>query len=71
MSDTRRHVHQLVDRLPPAQLEAVAGLLESMIAPEEDRDTLSHAERRPSPKPMNGSNTTSLSRTRKSSPSLA
>lgn len=45
MSDTRQHVHELIDRLPPAQLEAVAGLLESMISPEEDRDTLSHAER--------------------------
>ena len=35
MSDTRQHVHELIDRLPPAQLSAVEGLLESMIAPEE------------------------------------
>ena len=32
MSDTRRHVHELIELLPPAQLEAVAGLLESMVA---------------------------------------
>ena len=35
MSDTREHVHELIDRLPPAQLEAVAGLLESMLDPRE------------------------------------
>jgi len=35
MSDTRRHVHELIDRLPPEQLAAVEGLLERMIAPEE------------------------------------
>lgn len=42
--DTRQHVHELIDLLPPAQLEAVAGLLESMvgsapepISPEEER----------------------------------
>lgn len=45
MSNTRQHVHELIDLLPPAQLEAVAGLLESMISPEEDRDVLSNGER--------------------------
>ena len=31
--ETRQHVHTLVDQLPPAQLEALAGLLETMIDP--------------------------------------
>ena len=35
MSDTRQHVHELIDRLPPAQLTALAGLLEAMIEREE------------------------------------
>jgi len=35
MSDTRQHVHELIDRLPPAQLTAVAGLLETMLEREE------------------------------------
>jgi hypothetical protein len=35
MSDTRQHVHELIDRLPPAQLTALAGLLESILEPEE------------------------------------
>jgi len=33
MSDTRQHVHELIDRLPPMQLTAVAGLLEAMLDP--------------------------------------
>jgi hypothetical protein len=33
MSDTRQHVHELIDRLPPTQLTAVAGLLEAMLDP--------------------------------------
>ncbi len=32
-SDTRQHVHSLVDQLPAAQLSALAGLLESMVDP--------------------------------------
>jgi hypothetical protein len=35
MSDTRQHVHKLIDQLPPAKLNAVAGLLEVMIDGEE------------------------------------
>ncbi len=31
MSDTRQHVHELVDRLPPAQLAAVEGLLQTIV----------------------------------------
>jgi hypothetical protein len=33
MADTREHVHELIDRLPPAQLSAVAGLLEAILSP--------------------------------------
>jgi hypothetical protein len=33
MSDTRQHVHELIDQLPPMQLNAVAGLLEAMLDP--------------------------------------
>jgi hypothetical protein len=33
--DTRAHVHQLVDHLPPEQLAAIETLLESMIDDEE------------------------------------
>jgi hypothetical protein len=36
MSDTRQHVHELIDRLPPAKLNAVAGLLEVMIHDEDE-----------------------------------
>ncbi len=31
MSETREHIHELIERLPPAQLRAVAGLLEAML----------------------------------------
>ena len=31
MSDPRQHVHELIDRLPQAQVSALAGLLEAMI----------------------------------------
>jgi hypothetical protein len=34
-SDTRAHVHALIDHLPPGQLAAIETLLESMIADEE------------------------------------
>lgn len=32
-TETRQHVHTLIDQLPPAQLAAVEGLLESMVNP--------------------------------------
>lgn len=32
-TDTRQHVHSLVDQLPPAQLAAVEGLLSVMVDP--------------------------------------
>jgi hypothetical protein len=31
MSDTRQHIHKLIDQLPAAKLNAVASLLEVMI----------------------------------------
>lgn len=31
MGDPRQHVHELIDRLPPVQLSALAGLLEAMV----------------------------------------
>ena len=33
MADTKDHAYELIDRLPPAQLSAVVGLLEAMLAP--------------------------------------
>jgi hypothetical protein len=43
MSD-KQHAHELLERLAPGQLAAVVHLLETMIPPEEDSDTLSPAE---------------------------
>ena len=44
MSETRRHVHQLIDRLPPAQLAAVEGPLETMVDPEIEDEKISAEE---------------------------
>jgi hypothetical protein len=33
MNDTRQHVHELIDQLPPAQLSALARLLEAILDP--------------------------------------
>src|SRR5512138_492208 len=44
MSDTRQRAHQLLDQLDPSQFAAVVHLLEIMVPPEEDRDTLSPTE---------------------------
>jgi hypothetical protein len=41
-----QHAHRLLDQLGPGQLAAVVHLLEAMISPEEDSDTLSNAERK-------------------------
>ncbi len=38
--------HRLLDRLGPAQIAAVVELLETMVSPEEEADTLSDAERK-------------------------
>lgn len=40
------HAHHLLDQLGPDQLAAVVHLLETMVPPEEERDTLSPAERK-------------------------
>lgn len=45
MAADRQHAHHLLDRLGPDQLAAEVHLLETMVAPEEDSDTLSNAER--------------------------
>lgn len=33
MADSKQHIHELIDRLPPAQLSAVACLLEAILDP--------------------------------------
>lgn len=33
MADTKKHAHELIDRLPASQLTAVVGLLEAMLSP--------------------------------------
>jgi hypothetical protein len=45
MSD-KQHAHELLERLAPGQLAAVVHLLETMVPPEEDSDTLSNGERK-------------------------
>ncbi len=42
MSETRQHIHELIDQLDASQLAVVAGLLESML----DREEISEAEER-------------------------
>jgi hypothetical protein len=44
MQMDREHAHHLLDQLAPAQLAAVVHLMETMVPPEEDGDTLSNAE---------------------------
>ena len=44
--DSRQHAHQLLDQLGPGQLAAVVHLLETLVYPDEDADTLSAAERK-------------------------
>jgi hypothetical protein len=41
----KQHAHQLLDQLGPGQFAAVVHLLETMVSPEEDGDTLSNTER--------------------------
>jgi hypothetical protein len=43
MSDTRQHIHELIDLLPPRQLTAVAGLLEAILGREEIGENEEHA----------------------------
>jgi hypothetical protein len=46
MAANRQHAHHLLDQLGPGQFDAVVHLLETMVSPEEDGDTLSDAERK-------------------------
>ena len=46
MAANIQHAHRLLDQLGPGQLAAVVHLLETMVSPEEDGDTLSNAERK-------------------------
>jgi hypothetical protein len=42
----KQHAHRLLDQLGPGQLAAVVHLLETLVSPDEDGDTLSSAERK-------------------------
>ncbi len=44
MSDTRQHVHELIDRLDSGQLAAVGQLLEVMVHAEEEDEVISAEE---------------------------
>ena len=46
ITEVKQHAHDLLDQLGPVQLAAVVHLLETIVPPEEDRDTLSDAERK-------------------------
>ncbi len=43
--EAKQHDHKLPDQLGPGQLAAVVHLLEIMVPPDDDGDTLSNAER--------------------------
>jgi hypothetical protein len=45
MAPDKQHAHRLLDQLGSSQLAAVVHLLETMVSPDEDGDTLSSAER--------------------------
>jgi hypothetical protein len=42
----RRQAHDFLDRLPPAQVPAVRGLLEAMLAPADDEPVTAEGRRR-------------------------
>ena len=44
MSDTRQHAHELIDRLPEAQLSTVVGLLEAIVEPALEDEEISEEE---------------------------
>jgi hypothetical protein len=46
MAADRQHAHHLLDQLGLGQLAAVVHLLETIVSPGEDGDTLSNAERK-------------------------
>ena len=45
-SEAKQHAYNLLDQLGPSQLAAVIHLLEAIVSPVEDGDTLSNAERK-------------------------
>jgi len=44
MSDTRRHAHELIDRMPETQLSALVGLLETIVTPPLEDEEISDEE---------------------------
>ena len=46
MSETREHVHELIERLPAAKLTAVAGMLEAMLDTSSDDEPITDEDRR-------------------------
>jgi hypothetical protein len=46
MAADRQHGHQLLDQLGPGQFAAVVHLLETMVSPDEEGNTVSNAERK-------------------------
>ena len=46
MATDAQHAHHLLDQLGPGPLAAVVHVMETMVSLEEDRDTLSPAERK-------------------------
>lgn len=46
MSDTRQHAHELIDRMPEAQLSALVGLLETIVTPPLEDEEISEEEER-------------------------
>jgi hypothetical protein len=46
MSGTRQHAHELIDRMPEAQVSALVGLLETMVDPAIEDEEISDEEGR-------------------------
>ncbi len=46
MAADKENAHRLLDQLGPGQLAAVVRLLETLVSSDEDRDSLSNAERK-------------------------
>ncbi len=46
MSDTRQHAHELIDRMPEAQLSALVGLLKTIVTPHLEDEEISEDEER-------------------------
>ena len=44
MSDTRQHAHELIERMPDAQISALVGLLETIVNPAFEDEEISEEE---------------------------